>query len=598
MSENGRFDRQRPSPEGADRAGAEERPGTGAGPGTGAAGMRAGEPAAPEAPEGPDGPAETAAAAAPESEPAYRLSPLTLVTAPLNYLRSYLVPVLVALIAGTFSFNPWVLGGAAAAVATMLASGLFTWYTVRYQVGAERLEIRRGLIGRSRRSIPLERIRGVDISANLLHRMLGLAVVKIEAAAGGGGSEEGKLDAVTAQEAERLRRVLLRRRAYLRGDSGDLPRAEGAAEVRAPAEGEESDTEVYFTVPASWYLYSVLSLGYLLTPFVALATLVGVLGQGLGERAAERFGDLALGIYERASEMAVSLLVAGAVLAVLVLLLAMPLFAVVSYTVTHWRFTLRRRGDALIAERGMLTRQSVTLEKRRIRGHELADNPLERTRSAVHLRAIVTGLGQTATRAMLMPIGPRSRVEEVVEHALSPFRGTLARHPRAALGRRLFRAVAPFAVAAAAAALLAPPWVAGVFALLALLGVPLGIDRYRSLGHGDDGRQVSVRSGSLRRVQAVVVRDAIIGWTWRQTLFQRRAGLADLELSVGAGSGGYSAIDAGFAESAAFARGVTPEMVRPFLEGAGPDAPAAPSGAGADAGGLGAGGERTAKDQG
>ncbi|MDT0302993.1 PH domain-containing protein [Streptomonospora wellingtoniae] len=595
MSENGRSDRQSPSPGGPDRAGADDRPGADARAGTGAGGGWA---AAPEAPEIPEGSAAGPDAAAPEAEPAYRLSPLTLVTAPLNYLRNYLVPVLVALIAGTYSFNPWMLGGAAAAVATMLLSGLFTWYTVRYQVGAERLEIRRGLIGRSHRSIPLERIRGVDISAHLLHRALGLAVVKIEAAAGGEGSEEGKLDAVTAPEAERLRRVLLRRRAYLRGDSG-VQRAEGAddAPARVAAEGEEPDTEVYFTVPASWYLYSVLSLGYLLTPFVALATLVGVLGQGLGGGAAERAGDLAVGIYERASEMAVSLLVAGAVLAALLLLLAMPLFAVVSYTVTHWRFTLRRRGDALIAERGMLTRQSVTLERRRIRGHELADNPLERTRSAVRLRAIVTGLGQAATRAMLMPIGPRSRVEEVVERALSPFRGRLARHPRAALGRRLFRAVTPFAVAAAASALLAPPWVAGVFALLALLGVPLGIDRYRSLGHGDDGRQVSVRSGSLRRVQAVVVRDAIIGWTWKQTLFQRRVGLADLELSVGAGSGGYSAIDVGFAESAGFAHVVTPEMVRPFLEGAGPVAPAVGDGAGPDAGEADGGGERSAEEQ-
>ncbi|MUL43550.1 PH domain-containing protein [Streptomonospora sp. PA3] len=559
MSENPPPEEPRSRPGETERAGGEPPAGAGY---------------APRDPEHPAAPQEEAAApgpgsgheAAAEAEPAYRLSPLTLLTSPLNYLRSYLVPVVVALIAGTYSFNPWMLGGAAVAIAAMVLSGLVTWYTFRYQVGAERLEIRRGLINRSHRSIPLERIRGVDISSNPLHRMLGLAVVKIEAAAGGGGSEEGKLDAVTAEEAERLRRVLLRRRAHLRGEES-APAPAAAAPVPGGAAGpDESDTEVYFAMPASWYGYAVFSLGYLLTPFVALATLFGLISQGLGEAAGDRVGDTAYDLYRLAAEMAFSLLVAVAAVLVLVLLVAMPLFAVVSYALTHWRFTLLRRGDALVAERGLLTRQSVTLEKRRIRGHELLDNPLERTRSAVRLRAIVTGLGETATRAVLMPIGPRRRVEEVADRALTAFRGTLVRHPRAALGRRLLRAVAPFAVAAAAAAFLAPLWVAVLLALPALLGVPLGVDRYRSLGHGDDGRQVSVRSGSLRRVQAVVVRDAIIGWTWRQTLFQRRAGLADLELSVGAGSGGYSAIDASFTESVAFARGVTPEMVRPFLE--------------------------------
>ncbi|WP_131098869.1 PH domain-containing protein [Streptomonospora litoralis] len=578
MSEYGPPDPRTPGSGGGEpgAAGAAgERPDAGAAAGAAPGAQGPPESDAPVGSDGPEGaaaPDENAPAAAPEAEPVYRLSRLTLVTAPINYLRNYLVPVLVALVAGTYSFNPWVLGGAAGAIVMMLVSGIVTWYTFRYQVGAERLEIRRGLINRSRRSIPLERIRGVDITSNLLHRMLGLAVVKIEAAAGGGGSEEGKLDAVTAPEAERLRRVLLRRRAYLRGDEGtpvapaDAPSADTAAGAQAEP---DDDAEVYFAMPRAWYFYAVLSLGYLLTPFVALATLVGFLGQGVGEAVAERIGDIAVDVYERAIEMTVTLLIVAAVVLVLVLLLAMPLFAVVSYTVTHWRFTLLRRGDALVAERGLLTRQSVTLEKRRIRGHELMDNPLERTRAAVRLRAIVTGLGQTATRAMLMPIGPRATVEAVVERALRPFRGTLARHPRAALWRRLFRAVVPFAAAAAVAAFLAPMWVAAALALLAVLGVPLGIDRYRSLGHGDDGDQVSVRSGSLRRVQAVVVRDAVIGWTWKQTLFQRRVGLADLELTVGAGSGGYTAIDAGFAESVGFARGVTPDMVRPFLEGGG-----------------------------
>lgn len=523
-------------------------------------------------------------------ESAQQLSPRSMVVGPINQLRSLLLPVLAGLVVG--GFNPWLLTATAMGVIALLIGGLVTWKTFRYEVGEERIEIRKGLIRRSRRTIPLERVRGVDVTSTLLHRMLGVAVVRIEAAAGSvGGTEDGKLDAVSAEEAERLRRVLLHRKAVLTGrgagagesgregdgvregvgaqEGADALGSEGRDTARAPlgAAGspteartpqDTDDTVTHFTMPWTWYLYGALSLGYLLTPFVVLATLFGMVQQSAGQMATDFFVD-----WVTTTDRAFLILFGAVSVGVLVLL--MPVFAVVSYALTHWGFSLRDRDGSLVAERGLFTRRSVTLEKRRIRGYELLDSPLERTRRAVGLRAIVTGLGDSATRAVLLPVGPRSRVEPVVDRALTLFRGSLTRHPRAALYRRLTRAVLPFAAVAAAAAALDVTWLAVAAGILALTGVPLGIDRYRSLGHGYDGERVSVRSGSLSRSQATVERSAVIGWTWTQTLFQRRSSLADLQVTVGAGTGGYTAQDASLGESVDFAARITPEMVRPFL---------------------------------
>ncbi|MFC7327385.1 PH domain-containing protein [Marinactinospora rubrisoli] len=518
-------------------------------------------------------------------EPEYRLSALTMVTAPVRYLRSFVVPIVVALVAG--GFDPWALGSSGAAVAGMFVVAFVNWRTVRYQVGAERLEIRRGLIGRSRRTIPLERIRGVDVTSTLLHRLLGLAVVRIEAAAGGRVAEEGKLDAVTLTEAERLRRVLLHRRAVLGGapaaDAGPTAAtsAEGAspdpAEHAEPSEPAPGDTE-YFRMPRAWYLYAMLSLGYLLTPFAALAAFVGFVAQVLSDLDLDVDSPAAVGAAEWLLDGGTTLAIALLAGTLLVLVLLMPIFAVASYAINNWGFTLRRRDSALVTERGLFTRRSATLEHRRIRGHALRDNPLERWRGAVRLRAIVTGLGDAASAAALLPTGPRDRVDAIVEQALTPYRGALAPHPPAARTRRLVRAVGPFALAGAVALAGRVYWLAAILAVLAALGVLLGLDRYRALGHGFDGHQVSVRSGSLRREQAVLRRDAVIGWRWRQTLFQRRAGLATLQIAVGAGGGTYDAVDAGFGTSVAFAADVTPALLRPFLvEGGGEGSADAPA---------------------
>ncbi|WP_017574936.1 PH domain-containing protein [Nocardiopsis kunsanensis] len=488
------------------------------------------------------------------SESGRRLSPRSMVVGPLNQLRSILFPILVGLVIG--GFNPWLLAATGATVVMVLVGGFVTWRTLRYEITDDHIEIRKGLVRRERRTIPLQRIRGVDVTSSLLHRILGVSVVHIEAAAGSTEAEDGKLDAVGTAEAERLRGELLRRKADLAGDGS----AGSAGSEQEREEAADPETVTYFGMPRSWYLYGALSLAHLLTPFALMATLIGLFQQSAPQM--EAATDTVVDWLDSTDRALLTALAVGIPVA---LVLMMPVFAVVSYAVTNWGFALRGSDGSLVAERGLFTRRSVTLEKRRIRGHELRDNPLERTRDAVSLRAIVTGLGEAATRAVLLPTGPRQRVAEVVERALDRYEGGLRPHPRAALHRRLIRSVGPFLATGAAGVLLGWNWLVAVSAVLALLGVPLGIDRYRSLGHGHDESFVSVRSGSLQREQAVVERSAVIGWSWTQTLFQRRAGLANLQVTVGAGAGEYTAQDASMPDSVAFAAGVTPQMVRPFL---------------------------------
>ena len=52
-----------------------------------------------------------------------------------------------------------------------------------------------------------------------------------------------------------------------------------------------------------------------------------------------------------------------------------------------------------------------------------------------------------------------------------------------------------------------------------------------------------MRSGWLVREQAVLQRRAVVGWQVQQSFFQGRAGLATVVACVGAGRGGYAALD-------------------------------------------------------
>ncbi|MFI7614985.1 PH domain-containing protein [Nonomuraea terrae] len=469
---------------------------------------------------------------------------------PVRMLPSLLLPLIGVLFVGGFS--PRSYAWAAAGVVGAVVVAFVRWATFTYEIIGDSLETKRSLISRSIRTIPLERIRGVDVSTPPMHRLLGLAVLKIDTGASG-GDEEAKLDGVTLAEAERLKSLLLRR--------AGRPEAH-AQETAAPAGPRE---QPIISVPRKWLLYGPLSGAYLLTPFAFIGGAVGLAfqwGDELGFRQ-----DTAWSAGEWLWEHPYLLLAVA-----LLLVLAMPVTGGLMYAIFNWNFQLKRRDGYLVAERGLINRRSVSLESQRVRGYEIVDGLAERWAGVVRVWAIVTGLGDSETRGQLLPDVPRGVAYQVAADAIGPYRSELRRHPPVARRRRLFRAVFPWLVVASASAAAAWAtgatlwWVLLVLTLfLAALGVPLGLDRYASLGHGYDGVRVSVRSGSLRRAQAVIERRAVVGWRLRQTWFQRRAGVLTLIAGVGAGKGGYSAIDVSEAQAADFPAEVTPEWLTPFL---------------------------------
>jgi putative membrane protein len=211
-----------------------------------------------------------------------RLHALTFVVGALRELAALLLAGAAGLAVGGLTTG---LCFALAGLAVGLTHHLVRWWTFTYTLYEDRVELRRTLVARSVKNIPLERIRGVDISATLTHRVLGLAVVRIDAAAGGEGGEEGLLNAVGRREAERLRHVLI-----------------GASSSADSRPARTPEPAVHLRAEPRWYLYAPLSGAFLLTPFAVLGSLLGSLynlGDDFGlitQRRLERLGDGLLGL--------------------------------------------------------------------------------------------------------------------------------------------------------------------------------------------------------------------------------------------------------------------------------------------------------------
>ncbi len=84
------------------------------------------------------------------------------------------------------------------------------WMRFRYHIGEHDIRVEKGILSRTARSIPYERIQDVSIEQKPLARMMGLGEVKFET--GGGEGDDAKLSFVSMAEAERLREVVKARK--------------------------------------------------------------------------------------------------------------------------------------------------------------------------------------------------------------------------------------------------------------------------------------------------------------------------------------------------------------------------------------------------
>ncbi|ASU81199.1 hypothetical protein CDG81_16585 [Actinopolyspora erythraea] len=456
-------------------------------------------------------------------------------------------------------------------VLTLVGSWL-NWYFTRFRVTAERFELREGNISRSFRSIPRERVRSVDLTAPVVHRLLGISVVKIGTGQKA-GNDELKLDAISTARAEELRRLLLRPRAGTTSE-GVPPPVTGS--------GEETGTEELARIRPVWYLYSTLTASLLLFTWAAVGSALSTLSDVFrtlwaADTATDWLSDTAASVWAHVPLWAV------VVAAVVTVLLGGLLGALAFSLEMWWGFRLTREGDATLrVRRGLLTTRAVSLERRRLRGVELAEPMLLRLAGGSRLTAVATGLehGETSGRSdnkVLLPPAPRGVAGRigalVLDRSGTLEDGTPLRvHPRVALRRRLSRVLLPAMLLAAALAVAAHqsgavPWWSWLVPLGAALPASvLAWDAYRNLGHGHRDEYLVTRYGTGVKRTVLLQREGIIGWRISQSPLQRLTGLLTVSATTAAGNGYYSVRDAGTEQGLSFAESCVPGLLSPFLE--------------------------------
>ncbi|HEY0504759.1 MAG TPA: PH domain-containing protein [Lysobacter sp.] len=447
-----------------------------------------------------------------------RLHPMSWLFVLLQQLKQFILPLLVLVVFGRGDRNElWPLIG----VGVLVVLSLWQYFTYRYGVAGDHLVVRSGVLERSLRVIPFARIHNVALQQSFLHRLFGVAEVRLESA--GGRKPEAEMRVLRLDDALALE-ALVRRR-------GAAPSGEEA----------EPDADTLLALPMA----EVVRLGLVSNRgMIAIAAAAAAVSQGNARILPNAFETVGQWMFGYAGEHGFGIAeyaAAGLALAVFVVA-ALRLLSVLLALLQYHGFRLSELGRRLTVERGLLARWRTSASRRRIQAWTLREGVLHRLlrRRSLEVDTAVAEEGQQQ-RALreIAPIATPATCDALIEHLL-PRAGwsTLEWRPLPASSWwRLFLPSLPVVLAATVAL----TWRFGAWGLLALAWLPWAAFKARrhalraAWAVNDD--VIAVREGWWSRYWRFAELDKLQALELSRSPFDRRCGTATLRLDTsGAGA--------------------------------------------------------------
>ncbi|WP_100444862.1 PH domain-containing protein [Glycomyces xiaoerkulensis] len=353
------------------------------------------------------------APAAPVEIPKRRLHPLT----PL--LESFRLLIAVVLAS---SWQMYIRENAAFGVAIAVFAGVFgafsgllSWLYTGYRVVGGELQITEGVLIRKSRTLPLERLQGIEVAQPIRARIFGLAELRIEVA--GANETEAPLSYLKLGEAHAFRKELLavagRGRA---AEEPDEPEPEAGTPIARVGGRRLIAGAVLEYLPPTLLVFAVM--------IGALALLTWMLDSADAEVNLWRFG-------------AVPILFG----------LAGSIIQMVTSILRNWNFTLSRADRRLRVERGVTEKHSNIVPLSRVTAVSVELPVMWRLKRWRRVRVSTASIAQQGTQGAdggdLLPVGSVAESEHVAGTAMPQLEwrelaAVLRRPPRRARWRTPF----------------------------------------------------------------------------------------------------------------------------------------------------------------
>lgn len=437
---------------------------------------------------------------------AKRLHPITILFNMLNSIKRLLFLFIVLLLTDGFSIYFFIFFAIILGVA--FAFGFIAWRRFSYSVTDDALYLEYGIFKRTKRTISKNRIQSIDLTETIVHRMFNLVKVQIETA-GGGPNAEASLQAVTLVEGSNLREVL----------------------KNGVGSKEEVKEKKQFTIKK------------ITMPRLAFAGLTsGGVGIVLGFFVAVllEFEDLVSEkMYNRVFEWLSSTSIFILLLLGLILVTIIWLLGVLWVMIRYGGFTIKRMDNELLITRGLLERKQVTIPLHRIQAIGIEENIFRQPFGYATVFAEIAGSraeGELLDSTVLFPLLHKREIPNFVRTFLKEFsfeeeQLRWKKPTERAIPFYLIRSSFIFLLAGLVVYAFFPKfvWIPITFFVLSII---LGWFNYKDAGYILMDERLIIRYRFIKRVTIQLYHNRIQAFEKRQNAFQKKLGLASMQVSI------------------------------------------------------------------
>lgn len=488
-----------------------------------------------------------------------RTAPLSVIVGVLSSVQNAIIPAIAAGASGfASSFGGSAIAGGLFILMMVAGTGsvfaYIRWKRLTYTIGEQDIRVESGVLSRSARSVPFERIQDVSLEQRLLPRLLGLVAVKFET--GAGGADDLALAYLAEAEGERLRELVRERRDAVPGSQvGSQANGQGSlsSEASAPAQRAQPAETLFTMGPRRLFTFGLFE--FSLAVFAVLGGLVQYLDWFFDieiwdfdfwrDLAEEQGGWLfELGAYGQ------TLSAIAGLITVFVIGSATGLARTFS---REWGFALERTARGFRRRRGLFTRTDVVMPVHRVQGLILATG-FVRYRFGWHgLRFVSLAQDAGSASHVVAPFAQLEELDPIVRAAGFALPDADAEWHRATLAYRNVSLVIDaviFAVIALIAGIAtyinAPgvtPWVVGGILAFAGINAIANVLSWRFKRHALENDQIVAVSGILAPVTRIATRVKLHSVEIAQGPFARKFGYATLHLGMAGGEYAIRGLD-------------------------------------------------------
>lgn len=468
-----------------------------------------------------------------------------------EWIKPLLVPIIIFVFfnrkSSPFDWPPYVYYAILAAVVLQLGGALLSWRRFTYVRNNHQLIIRSGILFRQVKTIQRNRIHSIQIGQPLIQRLLGIALVSVETA-GGGGKAEAVFRAVSLAEAREIQQLAHKELSEseisnVADDLAEVPADEVKSEWNGSFNSIETKSEsvpfssanssdMSIQVPPSTFLQAAVTTSNLQLTLAFIAGIISFADDILGESVYDSVADTAV----KYLDGPFAVLLWAAVALVLAWVLSIGL-----YTWKYAGFKLQRLGDQITVSYGLLEKRQLTFPIDKVQAVMLVEGLLRKPLGRGEIRLLIVQSDKKETTVMLHPYVKISEVKGLLERLVPHIRPIA---PSIVPARHAWFSFLRWKLAFTAVVAAGLMYGFGiVLAWPSLLFIPIaaawGHAQYRSEAAGMEGYDFVLRHRRLAETTAWMRRKHIQALTLKASVMQRRKGRRNVEAAVMGGLKSY-----------------------------------------------------------